>query len=89
MVGGACLTVLLEQNEDFNEVLRENKGSPAWYDESFSYDEAVYWDDMRVSSQDDNSWYDSYADWMRLSDVFDGDRYSLWGNQGVRPADVI
>ena len=80
---------LFNENEDFNEVLRENKGSPTWFDKSFPFSEAIYWEEMRVKSQDDYSWIDSYADWMRLSDVFDGDKYSLWGYQGIKPADVI
>jgi len=38
---------LYYHNDDFNEVLEANTGN--WTDPNFTFPEAIFWDDMRVT----------------------------------------
>ena len=71
---------LLKNNIDFNTVLKEDTGE--WKDETFTFPHAIFWDDMRpTSSMDDLSSYDGF--WLRMSDIFDAEKYSLFGDNGI------
>ena len=43
----------LHENIDYNDVLRENTGT--WVDDSFTFPNAFYWEDMRVAADDDQT----------------------------------
>ena len=76
---------LLYKNIDFNDVLRDN--THAWTDANFAFPTPLFWEDMRVASEDDQSSLADPAKWRRISEVFaDGD-YSLWGSKGIEYGD--
>ena len=73
---------LLNKNIDFNTVLREDTGE--WTDKTFSFPDALFWEDMRptdlgnsLSSMKDN------GKWYRISDIFNAEKFSLFGNNGI------
>ncbi len=73
---------VLHKNIDFNTVLREDTGE--WKDETFSFPHAIFWDDMRPNSpSDDLSSMENDGFWLRMSDIFDAKKYSLFGDNGI------
>ncbi len=73
---------VLRKNIDFNTVLREDTGE--WKDETFSFPEAVFWDEVRpMCALNDLSNMANDAFWLRISDIFDPKKYSLFGDNGI------
>ncbi len=73
---------LLHKNIDFNTVLREDTGE--WKDETFSFPHAIFWDDMRPEDPYHNlSYAENDGFWLRISDIFDANKYSLFGDNGI------
>ena len=73
---------VLRNNIDFNTVLREDTGE--WKDTTFSFPHAIFWEDMRpmdysndLSNMKDNGF------WLRMSDIFDPEKHSLFGDNGI------
>ncbi len=79
---------LLHDNIDFNEVLEANTGE--WTDTTFTFPDAIFWKDMRPTHPSDNeSGRSSDTQWLRISDVFNTDEFSLWGSEEISPKDTI
>ena len=77
---------LLHRNVDFNEILQANTGE--WEDDTFSGWDRIFWNDYRPNSADtDESPREYDTEFKRISDVFDDETYSLWGNNGITFAD--
>ena len=58
-------------------------------DATFPPSDAIQWSDLGAGERRDLSFIELSAKWARLKDVFPADDgYSLWGTEGVRPADI-
>ena len=76
---------------DFNEILRDYSLPNATYtDDSFSWPYAIRWPDLAASNLTDLShWVESNTSWIRISEEFSADSFSLWGTNGIQPQDAI
>ena len=75
------------QSVDFNDVIRQNPDT-RWTDESFSFPDAIYWNDLRPKYGQRSQKKANQGYWRSLSDVLD-ERYSLWGSTEIQPTDAV
>ena len=68
-------------------MLKQNTGN--WKDPTFSFPDALFWKDYRpVDESDDQSYMEQESEWLRISDVFDAETYSLFGKDGITADDA-
>ena len=72
---------VLHKNIDFNTVLREDTGE--WTDKTFSFPDALFWEDMRPTDKTNSLEGMQNNGWYRMSDIFDAEKYSLFGGNGI------
>jgi len=77
---------LLYNNTDPNEALNSSSGSNPWYDESFAFPSAFYWEDMLAADDSSQVSNASQSSVKRISEVYDSS-YSMWGYNGVELID--
>ena len=81
------MTRALLQNFDPNEPLVANSGE--WTDASFPFPEALRWPDMPGGANYSQQHQAENAEWLKISDVFNDSRYSMFGSQQISPKDAV
>ena len=76
---------------DYNEILRDYYLPNTTYtDQSFKWPYTIRWPELPSAEGADLShWVDEGLDWIRISEEFKRSKYTLWGNNGIRPEDAI
>ena len=77
---------------DYNEILKNYSLPNVTYtDPSFSWPYSIRWPNLpaTASGADLSEYVEDEIDWLRVSEEFKAPKFTLWGNNGIRPEDAI
>ena len=78
---------VLHHNFDFNPILKLNSGD--WTDEQFTKKEMYSWEDMPATVDNSQKHQKDDAILYRMSEMFKGGQYSLFGSSSISPKDAM